>query len=45
MADARTEANKRLVLDFFRCVFEGRNPEAVQEFVTEDYVQIGRAHV
>lgn len=33
------EANKRLVVDFYRCVFDAQNPDAVQDFVAEDYLQ------
>ncbi|WP_019074037.1 nuclear transport factor 2 family protein [Streptomyces hokutonensis] len=33
------EANKRLVVDFYRCVFDAQNPDAVKEFVADDYVQ------
>lgn len=33
------EANKHLVVDFYRCVFDARNPGAVKEFVAEDYLQ------
>ncbi|MVA78342.1 hypothetical protein GOZ89_02825 [Agrobacterium vitis] len=39
MSEDRAAANKRLVLDFFRCVFEARNPDAARDFVTEDYIQ------
>lgn len=41
-ADARAEANKRLVLDFYRHVFDAQNPSAVKDFVTEDYKQHAR---
>ncbi|WP_405867865.1 nuclear transport factor 2 family protein [Streptomyces sp. NBC_01515] len=34
-----TEANKRLVRDFYRCVFDAQNPDAVKDFVAEDYHQ------
>ncbi|WP_078890072.1 nuclear transport factor 2 family protein [Streptomyces maremycinicus] len=34
-----TEANKRLVRDFYRCIFDARNPAAVKDFVTDDYRQ------
>ncbi|WP_200306184.1 nuclear transport factor 2 family protein [Streptomyces adelaidensis] len=34
-----TEANKRLVTDLYRCVFDAQNPDAVKDFVTEDYHQ------
>lgn len=33
------EANKRLVVDFYRCVFDAQNPDAVKDFVDEDYLQ------
>lgn len=33
------EANKRLVVDFYRCVFDAQNPAAVKDFVAEDYLQ------
>ncbi|WOX07441.1 nuclear transport factor 2 family protein [Streptomyces sp. N50] len=33
------EVNKRLVLDFYRCVFDAQNPDAVKEFVAADYLQ------
>lgn len=33
------EANKRLVRDFYRRIFDARNPDAVKDFVTEDYQQ------
>ncbi|MGW1620814.1 nuclear transport factor 2 family protein [Streptomyces sp. NPDC002172] len=33
------EANKRLVVDFYRCVFDAQNPDAVKDFVAEDYRQ------
>lgn len=42
-------ANKRLVVDFFRVVLEGHDPEAAKDYVTEDYrqhaahIQQGRA--
>lgn len=32
-------ANKRLVLDFFRIVFEAHNVEAAKNYLSEDYVQ------
>lgn len=32
-------AGKRLVLEFYRRVFDGRDPDAVAEFLTEDYRQ------
>ncbi|MFD4602385.1 nuclear transport factor 2 family protein [Streptomyces sp. NPDC058464] len=37
--DNDPEANKRLVLDFYRCVFDAQNPDAVADFVAEDYHQ------
>jgi predicted SnoaL-like aldol condensation-catalyzing enzyme len=39
MSDDHTAANKRLVLNFFRCVFEARNADAARDFVTADYIQ------
>jgi predicted SnoaL-like aldol condensation-catalyzing enzyme len=33
------EANKRLVVDFYRCVFDAQNPDAVKDFVDEVYLQ------
>jgi predicted SnoaL-like aldol condensation-catalyzing enzyme len=39
MIDDNTAANKCLVLEFFRCVFEGHNADAARDFVTDDYVQ------
>ncbi len=33
------QANKKLVLDFFRIVFQAENAEAARDFLTEDYVQ------
>jgi len=33
------EANKKLVLDFFRVVFEARNIAAVDQYLSEDYLQ------
>ncbi|MBP1861473.1 nuclear transport factor 2 family protein [Rhizobium herbae] len=35
----RLERNKHLVREFYRRVFDGQNPEAVKDFVTEDYKQ------
>lgn len=32
-------ANKQLVLDFYRCVFDAQNAAAVGDFVSEDYLQ------
>lgn len=37
--DIDLDANKRLVVDFYRCVFDAQNPDAVKDFVTEDYQQ------
>ncbi|CAD5201550.1 nuclear transport factor 2 family protein [Pseudomonas sp. FEN] len=31
--------NRQLVIDFYRHVFDARNPAAVRDFVTEDYQQ------
>lgn len=31
--------NRQLVIDFYRHVFDARNPAAVKDFVTEDYKQ------
>jgi len=31
--------NRQLVIDFYRHVFDARNPAAVKDFVTEDYQQ------
>jgi predicted SnoaL-like aldol condensation-catalyzing enzyme len=31
--------NRQLVMDFYKYVFGARNPEAVKDFVTEDYRQ------
>jgi predicted SnoaL-like aldol condensation-catalyzing enzyme len=39
MSDDRTAANKRLVLDFLRCVFEARNADVARDFVIENYIQ------
>lgn len=33
------EANKKLVLDFFRVVFEARNAEAAKDYLAEEYIQ------
>lgn len=35
----RAEANKRLVIDFYRHVFDALDPSAVKDFVLEDYHQ------
>lgn len=37
--DPTLEANKQLVLDFFRCVMEAQDADAAKNFVTEDYIQ------
>lgn len=34
-----TEANKKLVLDFFRVVFEAENADAAKDYLTEGYIQ------
>jgi predicted SnoaL-like aldol condensation-catalyzing enzyme len=34
--------NKARVSDFYRCVFDAHNPDAVRDFVDEDYVQHSR---
>ncbi|WP_411389704.1 ester cyclase [Pseudomonas sp. MPB23] len=31
--------NRQLVIDFYRHVFDARNPAAIKDFVTEDYQQ------
>lgn len=31
--------NRQLVIDFYRHVFDARNPAAVKDFVAEDYLQ------
>lgn len=36
---SRIEANKALVLDFFRDVFEAQNAEAAKRYLSEGYVQ------
>ena len=36
------ERNKHLVREFYRRVFDARNPDAVRDFVTEDYKQHNR---
>jgi predicted SnoaL-like aldol condensation-catalyzing enzyme len=33
------QANKKLVLDFFRVVFEAQNADAAKDYLSEDYVQ------
>lgn len=33
------ERNKQIVLDFYRNVFEARNPDAIKDYVAEDYKQ------
>ncbi len=35
----QTEVNKKLVLDFFRLVFEAENADAAKDFLAEDYIQ------
>lgn len=37
--DARLAANKRLVYDFWREVFEGGHMELVEKYLTEGYIQ------
>ncbi len=37
--DNQLEANKKLVLDFDRLVFQAQNPEAARNFLAEDYKQ------
>jgi len=37
--DPTLEANKKLVLDFFRVVFEAENVDAAKDFLKEDYIQ------
>ena len=39
MSQAQLEANKRLVLDFWRLVIEARNGDAAADFLAEDLVQ------
>jgi predicted SnoaL-like aldol condensation-catalyzing enzyme len=36
------ETNKPRVADFYRCVFDAHNPDAVRDFVSEDYRQRSR---
>ena len=36
---SRAEANKRLVLDFFRVVFEAENADAAVDYLTPGYIQ------
>jgi predicted SnoaL-like aldol condensation-catalyzing enzyme len=38
-SDPRVAANKRLVFDFWRQVFEGHHLEAVDKYLTEGYIQ------
>ena len=38
-ADPQLEANKKLVLDFFRVVFEAENTDAAKDYLTEGYIQ------
>ncbi|MBI3550998.1 MAG: nuclear transport factor 2 family protein [Elusimicrobia bacterium] len=35
----REEANKKLVLDFFRVVFEAQNAEAAKDYLSPGYIQ------
>lgn len=35
----QAQRNKQLVIDFYRHVFDARNPAAVKDFVTDDYHQ------
>jgi len=37
--DAKLEANKKVVLDFFRVVFEAENTDAAKDYLAEDYIQ------
>jgi predicted SnoaL-like aldol condensation-catalyzing enzyme len=39
VSQEQLEQNKNLVREFYRRVFDGQNPDAVKDFVTEDYVQ------
>ncbi|ACM38461.1 MULTISPECIES: nuclear transport factor 2 family protein [Rhizobium/Agrobacterium group] len=39
---AKLERHKHLVREFYRRVFDGQNPAAVKDFVTEDYKQHSR---
>ena len=34
-----TEANKKLVLDFFRIVFQAENADAAKDYLSENYIQ------
>ena len=36
---SQTEANKKLVLDFFRVVFEAEKLDAAKDYLAEDYIQ------
>ncbi len=38
-SDAKAAANKRLVYDFWREVFEGGHLELAEKYLTEDYIQ------
>lgn len=38
-SNAQLEANKKLVLDFWRTVFEAENAEAAVNFLAPDYIQ------
>ncbi|NTI26937.1 SnoaL-like domain-containing protein [Agrobacterium rhizogenes] len=42
MTNEPLEQNKHLVREFYRRVFDGQNPEAVKDFVTDDYKQHSR---
>ena len=37
--DAKLEANKKAVLDFFRVVFEAENADAANQYLAPDYLQ------
>jgi predicted SnoaL-like aldol condensation-catalyzing enzyme len=38
-SQAQAASNKRLIIDFYRHVFDAGNPGAVKDFVSEDYLQ------
>lgn len=38
-SDTNLAANKKLVLDFFRVVFEAQNVDAAKDYLREDYIQ------
>jgi predicted SnoaL-like aldol condensation-catalyzing enzyme len=38
-SQSQAASNKRLVIDFYRRVFDAMNPGAVKDFVREDYLQ------